>query len=442
MITNNQFQSSQLDNNISLKNSQKRTKREQEQLEIKQQYEDLIFQINEEIEQDNQTTNQPLVSNLEILNQSIELNKLLENNEDQISEEEIPSALMVSSSSEKNQSSTKSKQNLNTTIQTDHEATYPKKQLSTKSPNIDLNLLTQSNQKLLSELQKWNQVWEKCILMASKVISYHSINAEDPNQQRNILIDIVKRLCQCIQNQAGMKDDSNYYKKYVEISDKREKDKKRLRQMEKRCEKLYSEVQKNREMIQKIENKKVQKQLVDDNTFIESLMNHQVQKKHEIDQQIELNSKQKMKRIHNDEQYNDAIDEIQHQKSKNLTLKSSSDFSDFEYAQKNDLDTNTSSCLSSSQKKINYSKHLKKMMSIVDNLEKRCNEIPVNHYSNTGSGKKVESSHSTSMSRNLESQLDDSQYFSVRQSFHDVSLQSFEKMHNQLIEEEKSLSAS
>ncbi|OHT13983.1 hypothetical protein TRFO_15757 [Tritrichomonas foetus] len=254
--------------------------------------------------------------------------------------------------------------------------------------------------KLLVEVREWINTWEECVMMATRVIPYHSIKAKDGTEQRSILVDVMKKLCKVALNVK----ESDEYK---ELKQKYKDDRKRLIKIESKCESLYSEVQKNRELIEKITrvNHESQKNHLsvfkqstnhsfsdDDDTFLESL-----------EKCKRLNREFSHKQTHNVPSSSISISE-----SSSPIIEENLKIEQKEKQKKNQKAKKVEKKASNKTKKTDYSENLKRMMKIVSNLEKNYNEQKMGN-------EKFYNSES-------------------------VSLEKLEKMHNSLIEVEHSVS--
>lgn len=441
-------------------------KQTSEAINLKDRYELLLNKLDNEIQQQK-------------LNKHQKYYNYIENSE------ENPSQVFYSASSQTNSNSSNQK------IQNSEKTNRKKKE------SIDDYI-----QNLLFELNQWNETWEKCILMATKVIKYHSISAKNTDQQRAILIDIVQQLCGTIIAETKCHNNNVDYNKYRKLVEKRKKDKKRLRKMQKRCDDLFNEVQKNREMLE-IVSKSKKKQSADDiflkKLLIEHNKNNNDQKKNE-----EEISKQIKFQVQNDEKFRNEIETLHkkrrerknsNQKSKNYseTQKSSYNSNDhYDYKDTNnsfvDVDYNNSSyeyndnsedteysepdsMLHSNFDKSHtnsknleipnenesfekqnepivsnhdYSHNLKRMINIVNNLEKNCNQIQPNfnnqeYYSSKIKNKKENISSASHFSSSSDKNQNQILF---NENDNQLSLESLEKKHLSLVEAEKSFSTS
>ncbi|KAK8896041.1 hypothetical protein M9Y10_013929 [Tritrichomonas musculus] len=265
-------------------------------------------------------------------------------------------------------------------------------------------------QKLLFELSQWNETWEKCILMATKVIKYHTISAQNTDQQRTILIDIVQRLCGSIIAETECIDTNSNnvnYSKYRELVEKRKKDKKRLHNMQKRCEKLFVEVQKNREMIELIsQSRQHQTNSSNDETlskdnFLETLIDKHHQQNIEKRKKEERITELKIHQNKNEEKFNNEMKHLHKKHKKNHTTNQSLE-SELSDSNDNNLNqyTYTNSNYSTSD-----SKHSHHKSSSISNEKKtlpKSSNNPNDYYYNTSNSIKYYNNDSDSNHYNYE----------------------------------------
>ena len=216
---------------------------------------------------------------------------------------------------------------------------------------------------VFNELSEWNIAWEECILMATKVIPYKSIQAQSGSEQRDILIDIVTKLCQKVLN---VKESEEY--KY--LKNKHLQYKKRLYKIESKYESLYSEVQKNRILLHELQSKQNQKintfYFDDDSSnnneafFDSSISSKKSEKIHNRDKKLR-NKHEKHKNRHKNSS-NNLESQLKEQKCKIKKTKHQKNLNDFIFESNNES--------SASSNKNDFHENLKRMMGIVKNIEK------------------------------------------------------------------------
>ena len=254
--------------------------------------------------------------------------------------------------------------------------------------------------------------------------------------------------------------------------------------MQKRCEKLYVEVQKNREMIESISHNKKDK--LNEENFLEALVikhqNNIIDQRKKQEKNLNLNKQQ----VQNDEKFKNEMKKLHKKRRERMrssqppksncnsnnskSLHSSKEYYDtnnsFVYDNNDDYsynnyssdsepdsmlyskptETPTNSIVINEDEIIqgnfnnnhDYSQNLKRMIKIVNNLEKNCNQMQTNmddqiSVSSKSKRKKEANffSHSSEQNRN-QTQLNENE----------LSLESLEKMHISLAEVEKSFSTS
>ena len=88
------------------------------------------------------------------------------------------------------------------------------------------------------ELQQWNQMWTRCVGMATKVIPFPSVPATSDQEKRAVLTDIVSKLCDIAKHPEQTEEFKGLKKKYS-------KAKKSLYHLNQRCAQLMDMVHKN-----------------------------------------------------------------------------------------------------------------------------------------------------------------------------------------------------
>ena len=93
------------------------------------------------------------------------------------------------------------------------------------------------------EIQQWNQMWTRCVGMATQVLVLPQVPSSTDDQKRAVLIDIVSKLCDRIKHPEQMESFKSLKKKYS-------KSKKNLFNLNQRCMQLMDMVHKNAKVLE------------------------------------------------------------------------------------------------------------------------------------------------------------------------------------------------
>ena len=94
-----------------------------------------------------------------------------------------------------------------------------------------------------SELAEWGKVWQEVVSMALKVVPYKAVEPRSGAEQRQILVDVMKLMCDRVA-------DPKESREYKHLAEKYKRNKKRMIKMKGQCAELLDEVQRNRNVIE------------------------------------------------------------------------------------------------------------------------------------------------------------------------------------------------